>query len=201
MHVDPTEITDGALSPTRLDNPLHRSGLALAGANDFLESSRSHPRFGLGLLLAANIAELDLRRVELLFLSACETGRGAKRVGEGIAGLQQAFLASGVQALVVSIWSIPDMVTCLLVAEFYRRLGEGQTIERALTLAQTYVRELTAQQYDDEVRTLSKRYGVNPSGSLSYEAPTKRPFEHPSCWGGFRCVGDTGRSIALRRSN
>src|SRR3982750_2549654 len=55
---------------------------------------------------ANNLPDAPLNGVELVFLSACETGRGAVRTGDGISRLQQAFLAAGAQALIASIWSV-----------------------------------------------------------------------------------------------
>jgi len=98
------------------ENPLLLSGLALAGAN------RSG---GDGYLLAMDVANLDLGGADLVTLSSCETGLGEIRRGEGVFGLQRSFLIAGAQALVMSLWSVPDQETRDLMVDFYRQVAAG----------------------------------------------------------------------------
>ena len=100
------------------DNPMLRSGLILAGANndDELRSA------GLadGWATALEISQMDLRGTELVVLSACDTGRGDSIGSEGLFGLQRAFRFAGAQSLIVSLFKVPDASTQKLMTTFYR---------------------------------------------------------------------------------
>jgi CHAT domain-containing protein/tetratricopeptide (TPR) repeat protein len=96
-------------------NPLLLSGLVLAGANG---------PGGQGTLTAEEVASLDLRGCELAVLSACETGLGKVAGGEGVLGLQRAFQAAGARGLLVSLWSVNDGATAVLMDEFYANLWQ-----------------------------------------------------------------------------
>ena len=100
------------------------SGLALAGANRPPEPGQDD-----GILTAPEVAELDLAGVELVALSACETGLGESAGGEGLLGLQRAFQEAGVGSVVASLWSVDDAATRALMERFYQNLwqaGAGQ---------------------------------------------------------------------------
>jgi CHAT domain-containing protein/Tfp pilus assembly protein PilF len=95
-----------------------RSGLAFAGAN--------YGALGRGgaFLTALEASELDLRRVDLAVLSACETGLGQVEGGEGVLGLQRAFQLAGARTAVTSLWKVPDNATQALMTHFHRNLWE-----------------------------------------------------------------------------
>src|SRR5207302_777118 len=123
-----------------LENPLLRSGLALAGANTWLQGGSPPVDAEDGLLTAENVVGLDLRGTELVVLSACETGLGEVRTGEGVFGLQRAFVLAGTKTLVMSLWSVPDEQTQELMEDFYRRILAGQPRATALRDAQLALR-------------------------------------------------------------
>ncbi|HWA97854.1 MAG TPA: CHAT domain-containing tetratricopeptide repeat protein [Pirellulales bacterium] len=114
----------GGMSTTVFDqsvaslHPGVRSGFVLAGAN--LPASQ----VGDGLLTAEEVMSLDLRRVQLCVLSACETGLGEVASGEGLLGLQRAFQAAGANTVVASLWQVPDLSTQLLMTRFYENLWQ-----------------------------------------------------------------------------
>jgi CHAT domain-containing protein len=102
-----------------IDNPLLRSGLALAGAN--LRRSREED----GILTALEAANLDLWGTKLVTLSACDTGNGVVRTGEGVYGLRRAFVLAGTETLVMSLWPVSDLITRETMAGYYAGLKEG----------------------------------------------------------------------------
>ena len=109
------------------------SGLALAGANIRPTPSGRDD----GILTALEVAELDLAKVELAVLSACETGLGEVAGGEGLLGLQRAFQVAGARAVVASLWKVPDIQTQNLMARFYENLWrKGLPPRAALRAAQ-----------------------------------------------------------------
>ena len=125
----------GQLAELELENPLLRSGLALAGANAGLRGAATSTTED-GILTAEDVAGLDLRATEIVVLSACETGLGDLRAGEGVFGLRRAFVLAGAKTLVMSLWKVPDEQTQELMVNFYQRLLAGEGRAEALRHAQ-----------------------------------------------------------------
>jgi CHAT domain-containing protein len=119
-----------------MKNPMLRSGLALAGANTWLNAGNLPEEAEDGLLTAEDVTGLDLLATELVVLSACETGLGHVHVGEGVFGLRRAFVLAGAKTLVMSLWRVPDEPTRELMEAFYTRLLAGQGRAEALREAQ-----------------------------------------------------------------
>lgn len=124
------------LSGQGLENPLLRSGLALAGANTWLRNGLLPPEAEDGILTAEDISGLDLLDTELVVLSACGTGLGEIRKGEGVFGLRRTFVLAGAKRLIMSLWSVPDEQTQELMTDFYDRVLKGQPCADALREAQ-----------------------------------------------------------------
>jgi len=99
-------------------NPMLLSGIVLAGANAEHGPLDHYD----GILTAEELSSIDVRGTELVVLSACETGLGVVRAGEGVLGLRRAFAAAGVGHLVMSLWSVPDTATSELMEGFYKRV-------------------------------------------------------------------------------
>ena len=106
------------------ENPLLRSGLALAGANTHASAGGED-----GVLTALEASGLDLWGTRLVVLSACETGLGDVHAGEGVYGLRRALVLAGSESQVMSLWQVSDAATRDLMVAYYRRLqaGEGRT--------------------------------------------------------------------------
>jgi CHAT domain-containing protein/tetratricopeptide (TPR) repeat protein len=130
-----------------LDNPLLRSGVALAGANRWLEGEMLPPEAEDGLLTAEDVCAMNLLGTELVVLSACDTGLGEYRTGEGIFGLRRAFELAGARSLVISLWRVPSGPTRELMQEFYRQLALGKRRSQALREAQRIVRRRYAETF------------------------------------------------------
>lgn len=111
-------------------NPMLLSGVVLAGANQRRGGGED------GVLTAEEVLSLDLRGVELVTLSACETGLGEVTDGEGVLGLRRAFALAGARALALSLWKVPDAETGQLMAAFYEGLATGAEPVAALRAAQ-----------------------------------------------------------------
>jgi CHAT domain-containing protein len=112
---------DAARNPlTSEGNPLLRSGLAFAGAN-----TRSGGNGEDGILLALEASGLDLHGTRLVVLSACETGVGEVRAGDGVYGLRRALVLAGAESQVMSLWQVSDAATRDLMVAYYKGLKSG----------------------------------------------------------------------------
>jgi CHAT domain-containing protein len=101
-----------------LSDPMLRSGIALAGINDYLQDGDKYQGED-GIVKASEIILMDLSNTEIVGLSACETGLGEIKNGEGVYGLQRALKVAGAKAILMSLWKVDDTATQLLMSSFY----------------------------------------------------------------------------------
>jgi CHAT domain-containing protein len=161
------------------------SGIAFAGANDGVNPAPVRGRnadteVDDGILTALEVAELDLRTVDLAVLSACETGLGRVAGGEGVLGLQRAFQTAGARTCLTSLWKVDDTATQVLMTEFYtnlwqRKLGKLESLRQAqLTMLR---------RYDPREKVLR---------GLDLTAPDTNDYRHgsPLFWAAFVLSGD-----------
>jgi CHAT domain-containing protein len=115
-------------------NPMIRSGVILAGVRNTERSSSED-----GILTAYEATHLNLDETELVVLSACETGLGEVRNGEGVYGLQRAIIVAGSNNLLMSLWKVDDAATAELMSNLYSGL-KGKTSVEAFRDAQVKLR-------------------------------------------------------------
>jgi CHAT domain-containing protein/Tfp pilus assembly protein PilF len=160
--LDPTVLA-GADAPAKVarENPLLMSGLALAGAN---RRESVGPGEDDGILTAEEITSLDLSAVQWAVLSACDTGSGEIRAGEGVFGLQRAFQIAGVRTVIMSLWAVADSATQEWMTALYRR----RLRDRLMTADAVHAAS---------VEMLHRRRAAGQS-------------THPFYWAGFVAAGD-----------
>lgn len=117
---DDNEKTESLYSTHK--NPLLRSGLILSGANENWTNKSLIDSNNDGILTAEEISFMNLSGIELIVLSACDTGLGEVSNLEGINGLQRAFKLAGANKLIMSLWKVPDKETAEFFDYFYKYL-------------------------------------------------------------------------------
>lgn len=147
-----------------IENPLLRSGIALAGANSILKSDDATDSDG--IVTAEKVLGLRLRGTDMVVLSACETGLGEVKSGEGVYGLRRAFTRAGAKSLVMSMWAVPDRESKELMIEFYKNF-HTKKMNRCQALRQAALAEM---------EIVKNRHG----------AP------YPMYWGAFVFMGEPG---------
>ncbi len=171
------------------DKALTRSALFLAGAENALEGGELPEGVDDGILTAKEISTLDLRGLDLVVLSACQTGLG-EITGDGVFGLQRGFKKAGANTMLMSLWKVNDAATRMLMEQFYKGLLNKKTKLQALKEAQEYVRD-----YKEE-KTVSMNDNLTPSQKrrmeregVSTESKTEtqivQPYESPLYWAAF----------------
>ena len=155
----------GTKKKIRIESPMLRSGFALAGANRAGELADVAGDDG--VVTSEEILGLRLRGTEMVVLSACDTGLGEVKAGEGVFGLRRAFAQAGARSLIMSLWPVPDRETRELMEEFYKNVLERK-MNRCQALRQAALRQM---------KIVKDRHG----------------HPYPLCWGGFVMVGDPGK--------
>jgi len=120
-------------------NPMIQSGIALTGAQSTLNlwrDGKAPEPANDGVLTAQDVAGLDLKGTWLVTLSACETGKGEAKSGEGVFGLRRAFMMAGAQNLVMTLWPVSDDVTPLIMADFYKAAMTSHNAPESLSKVQ-----------------------------------------------------------------
>ena len=163
-----------ALSPTEVEPEL-LSGIVFAGANNLARCMRVD-----AVISARELASLDLTKVRLACLSACETGIGEQHSSESSLGLCRSFHAAGAQACLVSLWRVDDQATASLMSEFYRSLLT-QDLTKAESLRQAQI---------SLIRDSTGSSQVLRRGATLGSGSTELIVGAPYFWAGFVLSGD-----------
>jgi CHAT domain-containing protein len=155
------QATDRIEGEIHIENPLLRSGILLAGAKRSLLTGDAG--INDGIVTAEKILGLNLHGTKMVVLSACDTGLGEVKSGEGVFGLRRAFAQAGAKSLVMSLWKVPDRETKELMVQFYRNLNSGE-LNRCQALRQATL---------DQIEIVRQRYG----------------HDNPRYWGAFVFMG------------
>jgi CHAT domain-containing protein len=148
-------------------NPLLQSGLFLSGSANTLNGNTTNVSED-GILTAYEAMNLNLDNTDLVVLSACETGLGEIKNGEGVYGLQRAFKVAGAKTLIMSLWKVDDQATQELMVAFYKHwLGEA------------------APGSPNPTRQTTKR-----AAFLKAQKELKAKYPNPYYWGPFVLVGE-----------
>lgn len=121
------------------DKALMRSGLFFSGANVGLKGESLPDDVEDGVLTALELSNMNLGNVDMVVMSACESGLG-ETSGEGVFGLQRGFKLAGATTLLMSLWKVDDNATQLLMTEFYKNYLSGKSKQESLRLAQKSLR-------------------------------------------------------------
>lgn len=143
---------------TPKSNPLLRSGIVMAGANQPDVNPNDD-----GYLTALEVLQLDWEGTELVVVSACESGRGLVKRGEGMYGLKRAFAVAGARSSLLSLWKVDDQATAAFMKSFYQSLKAGKGKGDALAETQ-------------------KEFRNHPIAG----------WRHPYVWAAFQLSGDWG---------
>lgn len=170
-------------------NPLLLSGLAVSGANVPPETDALGLPIGEdGILTAEEIAGLSLQNLELVTLSACETGLGEVAAGEGVFGLQRAFHQAGARSVVASLWKVSDNATRALMIEFYNNLW-GKKMSKVEALRQAQITMIERYDIDaGELRGLGKK--PVQGGEANEPQRVRDASLPPKLWAAFQLSGD-----------
>lgn len=130
------------------DRALSRSFLLLSGSNKLISRESFPDSAEDGFLTAMEISKTDLSGVDLVVLSACESGQGDFGADGGILGLQRGFKKAGANTILMSLDKVDDEATKILMVDFYKNLMSGKTKLQSLKDAQKYLRQVDNGKYD-----------------------------------------------------
>ena len=129
------------------DYSLSRSGLLMAGCNNILRGEKLPNDIDDGILFAKEIAGMNLKNLDLVTMSSCDSGLGDV-TGEGVYGLQRAFKKAGARTILMSLQKVDDEATQILMVEFYKNLVSGKSKHQSLKDAQKNLRQVDNGKYD-----------------------------------------------------
>jgi CHAT domain-containing protein len=133
------------------EDPMLRAGLFFAGADRVRAGAAPEAGVDDGVLTAFEASQLNLEGTELVVLSACETGLGKELNSDGVFGLRRGLQEAGADAVMMSMWSVPDQETQELMSFFYAKWLSGMEKPEALRQAQLQEREVVRKRYGKDL--------------------------------------------------
>lgn len=121
------------------DKSLLNSGLFFSLANRALISNHNFPEESDGVVTAKELTQMFFGTINLVVLSACQTGLGEIK-GDGVFGLQRGFKVAGANSLLMSLWPVDDEATNLLMSHFYKNYLHNMDMSYSLLSAQNSLR-------------------------------------------------------------
>lgn len=173
-----------------------RSALTFAGGGTWLEGGDLPSEFGTGILFAQEVAELDLWANEITVLLACNSAVGDVSIGEGVFGLRRAFAVAGAKTLIMSLWSVPEKTSALLMERFFHNLQQNKMVrDEALQEAQNYIRNITIPELLQSELGLEVMKEITNDLTLTSDNPSiwddrQKPLAHPFYWAAWICQGE-----------
>ena len=122
------------IKPVSTDTQLSQSCLFLAGAETNMRNRKFDSSMPDGILSARELAAMDLSNVDLVSLSACQSGLGFV-TSDGVFGLQRGLKTAGVKAVIASLWEVDDQATITLMTNLYKNLQDGKSLHEAFAAA------------------------------------------------------------------
>jgi hypothetical protein len=154
-------IAGSDLKPAITDNSMSESGLIMAGTNSAINDNNFDSTQPDGILTAKELSKQDWQTVKLIVLSACQTGLG-QMTDDGIYGLQRGLKMAGVNAMLLSLWSVDDYATGELMKRFYQNLASGLSTYQAFMQArQSMLSQVATTNGRFSAATLTKKKNTN----------------------------------------
>lgn len=175
----------------QLDDPYERCGLVARKANIIMYNINLKSKV---LITGNDIMNKDLRGTELVVLSACNSGLGDVKNGDGVYGLQRAFFLAGAKTLVMSLWSVDDLATCILMNKMYDGIINGERVDKSLKIAKEYIKHATL---GDLIKD-GWREELKATNLLEIHMETYKPYESTYYWAAFICMGDGGAISGMK---
>lgn len=175
------------------DKTLTRSGLLLTGAANSILGIGLPKGAEDGVLTAGEVSQLNLSGLDLVVMSACQTGLG-ELSGDGVFGLQRGFKKAGANALLMTLCKVDDNATSLLMSRFYKNLLEkGMSKHKAFVDAQKYVRDYTFTKTinvegdisESDMKLMEQYGGELPEPEDGKITITLHPYKDPRFWSVF----------------
>lgn len=197
------QYNDNSENRSAEDMALTRSGLLMTGAANSILGRPMPKGAEDGVLTAGEVSQLNLNGLDLVVMSACQTGLG-EISGDGVFGLQRGFKKAGANTLLMSLCKVDDNATSLLMSRLYENLLDKRMSKHdAFVDAQKYVRNYTTTKtinVEDDISDadmqLMEQYGEElPEPVDGKVILTLHPYKEPHFWAVFILVDGVEKNV------